>query len=173
MPLAPPTSAPVRDRTHRPIVPPDPAVRERSSPRPPTPARIRKPRRTTRFVRWVAEARSHRVICLVVGIWILNGFDLMFTILSHQQGMLHEQNPLARHMLQYGTASVALFKIGLVLIGSYPLLRFRRARITELAALLILTSYAFLSIHWSMCYEQYSLSATTGFVTVPDPQQGG
>ncbi len=44
---------------------------------------------------WVAEARSHRVICLVLGIWLLNGFDLAFTILSHEQGVLHEENPVA------------------------------------------------------------------------------
>jgi hypothetical protein len=113
-----------------------------------------------RFFNWVAEARSHRVICLVLGIWLINGFDLAFTIISHEQGMLHEENPLARHMLQHGTASIMLYKIGLVLIGSYPLLRFRTARITELGAYVILVAYAILAIHWSTCYEFFSLTAT-------------
>jgi hypothetical protein len=97
---------------------------------------------------------------LVFGIWLLNGFDLTFTVLSHQQGVLHEENPLARHMLQYGTTSIVLYKIGLVLIGSYPLLRFRRARITELGTYVILAAYAFLAIHWATCYELYAVSAT-------------
>ena len=110
---------------------------------------------------WIAEARSHRVICLILGIWLLNGFDLTFTILSHEQGMLHEENPLARHMLQYGTTSIILYKLGLVLIGSYPLLRFRRARITELGAYTILVAYALLAIHWSSCYELYAVTATS------------
>jgi len=114
----------------------------------------------TRFLHWAADARSHRVICLVLGIWLLNAFDLTFTVLSHQQGVLHEGNPLARHMLQSGTSSIVLYKIGLVLIGSYPLLRFRRARITELGTYVILAAYAFLSIHWATCYELYATTAT-------------
>ncbi len=114
-----------------------------------------------RFVHWAVDARSHRVICLLLGIWLLNGFDLTFTILSHKHGMLQEQNPVARHMLQHGTASIVLFKIGLVLIGSYPLLRFRRARITELGSYVILAAYAFLAFRWSTCFELYA-------ATVPD-----
>ncbi len=119
------------------------------------------PRRwSARVINWIVEARSHRVICLVLGIWLLNGFDLAFTILSHDQGMLHEENPLARHMLAYGTTSIVLFKIGLVLTGSYPLLRFRTARITEMGAFVILLAYAVLALHWSECYDLYSSTAT-------------
>ena len=117
-------------------------------------------RRSARVIEWIVEARSHRVICLVLGIWLLNGFDLAFTILSHDQGMLHEENPLARHMLAYGTASIVLFKIGFVLIGTYPLLRFRTARITEMGSFVILFAYAFLAVHWSQCYDLYSFTAT-------------
>lgn len=109
---------------------------------------------------WAVEARSHRVICLVLGIWLLNGFDLALTILAYQLGVLQEENPLAMHLLEQGTASIVLFKIGLVLVGSYPLLRFRTARITELAAYLILASYALLAVHWSTCYELYAISVT-------------
>jgi hypothetical protein len=113
-----------------------------------------------RLVHWVAEARSHRVICLVLGIWLLNGFDLAFTILAHDHGILNEENPLARHMLKNGTMSVVLFKIGLVLIGSYPLLRFRRARITELGSYVIIVAYAFLAFRWSMCFDLYAATVT-------------
>ena len=113
-----------------------------------------------RLIHWVAEARSHRVICLVLGIWLLNGFDLTFTILSHEQGVLLEENPLARHMLQYGTTSIVLYKIGMVLIGSYPLLRFRRARITELGTYVILAAYTLLALHWATCFELYATTMT-------------
>lgn len=105
---------------------------------------------------WVANARSHRVICVVLGIWMLNAFDLIFTLLSHRHGLLHEENPIARLVLGNGTLSIVLFKVGLVLIGSYPLLRFRRVRLAELAAYLILASYALLAIRWSTCFELYS-----------------
>jgi hypothetical protein len=107
----------------------------------------------------MAEARSHRVICLVLGVWLLNGFDLAFTILAHQHGLLHEENPLARRMLSHGTTSIVLFKIGLVLIGSYPILRFRMRRISELAAVLVLAAYVMLAIRWSTCVDLYSAAA--------------
>lgn len=116
----------------------------------------------TRFIRWVVGARSHRVLCIVFGIWLINAFDLTFTILSHENGMLDEKNPVARHVLQQGTLSVVLFKIGLVLVGSYPLLRFRRARITELGALVVFVAYAALAFHWFDCLELYSM-------TISDP----
>jgi hypothetical protein len=114
----------------------------------------------TRLIHWVAEARSHRVICLVLGIWLLNGFDLTFTILSHEQGLLLEENPLARHMLQYGTASIVLYKIGMVLIGSYPLLRFRRARITELGTYVIFAAYTLLAFRWGTCFKLFTATMT-------------
>jgi len=113
----------------------------------------------TRLITWVVEARSHRVICLVLGIWLFNGFDLAFTILSHDRGLLHEENPLARHMLTYGTASIVLYKVGLVLVGSYPLLRFRAARITELGSFVILIAYGLLAVHWAECYNLYEFTA--------------
>jgi hypothetical protein len=110
------------------------------------------------LVEWAVEARAHRVVLLVLGIWLLNAFDLVFTILSHQNGMLDEENPVARYILGYGTSSVILFKIGLVMIGSYPLLRFRRARITELGSIVILVAYAVLALHWSECFELYHIT---------------
>jgi len=113
-----------------------------------------------RFVNWIAEARSHRVICLVIGIWLFNVFDLALTLLAHQQGLLDEENPLARHMLENGTPSIVLFKVGLLMIGTYPLLRFRRARVTELGSYVILVAYALLAVHWRECYELYTITAT-------------
>lgn len=117
---------------------------------------------SARLLQWAVEARSHRVICLVLGTWMLNGFDLVFTILSHEQGLLHEANPLARQLLSYGTPSIILFKVGLVLIGSYPLLRYRTARVTEMAAFLILAAYVVLAIRWSICYELYAATPPDG-----------
>ncbi|MEK6799796.1 MAG: DUF5658 family protein [Planctomycetota bacterium] len=111
---------------------------------------------------WIVDARAHRVILLVLGIWLLNAFDLIFTILSHQQGMLDEENPIARWILRLGIPSVVLFKTGLVMIGSYPLLRFRSARVTELGTLVILLAYAMLAVHWSECVELYSVTISHG-----------
>ncbi len=108
-----------------------------------------------RLLDWVAESRSHRVICIVCGILLLNAFDLTLTMVSHEQGVLHEQNPVARQLLRSGPSSIILYKVGLVVIGCYPLLRFRRARITELASIVIMLAYVILAIRWSVCYELF------------------
>ena len=63
------------------------------------------------------------MILLVLCIWLLNAFDLAFTVYAHQQGVLHEANPVARGMLEGGTVVIMLYKVGMVLIGSYPLMR--------------------------------------------------
>ena len=111
-----------------------------------------------RFVHWAAESRAHRVIVIVVAIWLLNAFDLALTLLSHEQGFLQEQNPVARHVLQFGAPSIILYKVLLVFIGSYPLLKFRAARITELGALVVALVYAVLAVRWSLCYEFYAVA---------------
>ena len=128
--------------------------------------------RWTRAVNWFVEGRSHRVICLLLGIWLLNAFDLAFTVLAQQQGMLVEQNPIAREVLNLGPVSVMLFKVGLVLIGTYPLLRFRTARIAELAAVTVLVAYASLAIHWAECIELYTLTLSSP-VSLTDIEMAG
>ena len=112
------------------------------------------------FLEWVAASRAHRVIVLVLAIWLLNAFDLTLTIMSHKHGLLDEQNPVAREMLKAGVLPIMLYKVGMVLMGSYPLLRFRRHRICELGALVVLAAYALLAVRWSTCYELYSLTAS-------------
>lgn len=118
--------------------------------------------RFARLVDSAVKARAHRVILLVCAIWLLNGFDLALTVIANNQGLLQEGNPVARYMLRLGTPSIVLFKIGLVLIGSYPLLRYRRARITEIGTFIILIAYALLAVHWSECYEIYTVVACDG-----------
>ncbi len=114
----------------------------------------------THVVAWFVGARSHRVLCLIAGIWLLNGFDLALTIMAHQQGLLSELNPLARRLLVDGPVWITLYKVGLVLIGTYPLIRFRTSRIAEMGALCVLLVYALLAVHWNTCYELYTLAHT-------------
>lgn len=119
----------------------------------------------------LAGSRPYRVLCLVAGIWLLNAFDLSLTALSHKQGFLHEQNPFARHMLGYGLLSVVLYKVGLVLIGSYPLVKFRTTRIAEMGALVVLIAYASVAIRWSQCYDWYALAISPTSHSVVDTAQ--
>lgn len=113
------------------------------------------PHPTQRFARWFVEARAHRVICLVLGVWLINIFDLTLTVIAHRQGILVEQNPLARRLLQDGVMSIILYKVGMVCIGSYPLLRFRTTRIVEIGAVVVLLAYALVAFRWHSCYDVY------------------
>jgi len=111
----------------------------------------------------LAAGRAHRVICFIACIWVLNGFDLALTALAHRHGLLLEQNPVAHHLLEQGLPLLALYKLGLVALGSYPLVRFRRTGVSEAGAAVVLLLYAFVAVRWSACLDMYTVSTTARF----------
>ena len=111
---------------------------------------------------WMGAARARRVIVLLVGVWILNAFDLALTIHAHADGMLHEGNPIARAVLPYGPAAVFLFKAGIVTAASYVLYRYRHRWCSELASAFGLFAYAGVAIQWKLCYEMYDIALSPG-----------
>ena len=114
-----------------------------------------------RLLVWITDTRSHRVVCLVAALWVLSAFDLFLTIMASQQGLLHELNPVAAKLLADGDTFLVLYKFGLLALASYPLLKFRRERIVELGALLVLVVYAMLAVHWQACYDVYAQTGIT------------
>jgi len=113
-----------------------------------------------RAVEWLARSRSHRVLCLLFGLWTINAFDLVLTVLSNDFGLLHESNPIAARILPHGTEAIILYKCTLVAIGSYPLVRYRNYPVAELAAASLLIVYSMVAVQWKMCYDFYSITAT-------------
>jgi hypothetical protein len=109
---------------------------------------------------WLVGARSHRVICILVGLWVINIFDLVLTTLAYRQGLLHELNPIARKLLPLGPVVLAVFKAFLVGGSSVVLVRYRSRLIAEITAAAALVVYAAVAVRWRICYELYSLSAT-------------
>jgi hypothetical protein len=109
---------------------------------------------------WIAEARSHRVLCFLVGLWLINLFDLALTLISHRQGLLQEANPVAAFMLTYGADAVCFFKCVLVVVGSAILYHYRRRLVAEFSAATLLVVYALVAVQWKWCYELYELSHT-------------
>ena len=91
--------------------------------------------------------RGRRVVCLLVLLWVLNFFDLAYTIHAHQTGMFYELNPVARGLLDSPWALTG-FKCVAVAIGSVILILLRRHRLTELAAWLLCLAYMSLAIRW-------------------------
>ena len=110
---------------------------------------------------WLAKSRGHRVLCLVLGLWTVNLFDLVLTLTAHRQGLLHEANPIAAVLLSRGPQAVCLFKFCLVAAGSIILIRYRRHLSAELAAGSLLAVYALVAVQWKWCYELYVLAHTS------------
>jgi len=111
-------------------------------------------------IRWVTASRAHRVICILAGLWLINIFDLMLTLLAHAQGVLDESNPIARFILPLGPIAVGVFKLGLVGGSSVVLIRYRRRLISEATAAAMFLIYAGVAVRWKLCYEMYALSTT-------------
>ncbi|MHC4093476.1 MAG: DUF5658 family protein, partial [Planctomycetota bacterium] len=94
--------------------------------------------------RWLdalVASRARRVLCMLSGLWLINLFDLVLTLLAHAQGMLDESNPIARRLLPLGPEVVAAFKLLLVGGSSAVLIRFRTRFIAEISAALMLLLY--------------------------------
>ncbi len=110
-------------------------------------------RRAAQLVR----IRTRRVILFALGICLVSGFDLAFTILACRQGILDEYNPVARFVLQHGTAWLILYKMGLVAVGCAIIAWFRRAAIAEVAAFFVWATYVTLGVWWSEWYRFFDL----------------
>ena len=110
--------------------------------------------------RWVVKARSHRVLCLLAGLWVINLFDLILTLISYQQGLLQEANPVAAFILARGPKAVCFYKAVLVFGGSAILIHYRRRLVAEFTAAALLVVYALVAVQWKWCYELYELMHT-------------
>ncbi|HRX87622.1 MAG TPA: DUF5658 family protein [Phycisphaerae bacterium] len=112
-----------------------------------------------RALQRVTAGRSRRVVMLLAGVWLINIFDLTLTLLASADGVLHEENPIARALL-HNPAALLAFKLSLVAAATTVLFNFRRFRCAEIACTLALFIYAGVAIQWRLCYEMYDLAHT-------------
>lgn len=122
------------------------------------PPRLGRRRLWRRAVLWFVNSRAHRVCCMLVGLWIFNLFDLLLTLIAHQQGLLDEANPIARTLLPLGPEALTAFKIGLVGTASVVLFHYRRHMLCEFTATAMVIVYALVAVRWRFCYELYFLT---------------
>ena len=106
--------------------------------------------------------RGRRVLYLLVGVWILNAFDLSLTLRAQADGMLHERNPLARAILSFGAPAIFAFNAAAVAGATCVLYRLRSHRCAEVASVLVLFAYVGVACQWMLCYEMYELSHVGG-----------
>ncbi len=111
-----------------------------------------------RFIDWVVAARSHRVICLLCGVWTISVFDLVLTVSAHHQGLLHESNPIAARILPFGPLALVVFKLATVAFASTVMLVNRTRFLSEVSAAGVLLVYSIVAVQWRLCYELYMLT---------------
>lgn len=91
--------------------------------------------------------RARRVILILILIWILNFFDLLFTLLAHRIGGFKELNPMVRDLVD-STDGLILYKLATLLAGSTIILAFRRHRVTEVGCWGLAAVYTALAFLW-------------------------
>jgi len=79
---------------------------------------------------------------LLVALWVLNIADLALTSYGIWLGFATEANGVMRYFLHQGTATAAVFKIGLITVGVLLLWRLRRYRSALFAAILLTGVFA-------------------------------
>jgi len=100
------------------------------------------------------SSRTRRLVWLLVAAWMINLFDLVFTLMAHQQGLLTELNPLAAWVIPYGPAALAAYKITLLGLGTALLWSGRRLPMAEQGTWLYVLVCVVLSLHWYQLYRE-------------------
>lgn len=95
--------------------------------------------------------RELRVLIVLSVVWVLNLFDLSYTLLEADGKHFRELNPVAAYLLDHPHALV-LYKFSLVTIGSVILLTHRRLRIVEVSSLFVLAAYVYVAVRWTVYF---------------------
>lgn len=101
-----------------------------------------------RILRDYRLTRPRRVLFVLAAVWVLNIFDLGFTMVAHVHGHFTELNPIAAGMLSGPWYHVAAFKFVTLAAGTIILLVLARHKVAELGSWLLLATYVFVAARW-------------------------
>jgi hypothetical protein len=104
-----------------------------------------------RSFRWLTRPR--RVLLVLSAVWVLNIFDLGYTLLESLHNGFIELNPLAARLVGESPAALVGYKAALIAISSAILLVFRRQRVVELGCWFLLAVYLQVAVCWAFYYE--------------------
>ena len=93
------------------------------------------------------SGRARRVVLLLILLWVLNLFDLAFTIMATEIGNFQELNPFARDLL-HAPAALAMYKLTLMLFATIIFLRFYHRRLTEVVCWGLAGVFTCLAVVW-------------------------
>ena len=98
--------------------------------------------------------RPRRVLAMLIILWLLNIFDLLFTLMAHELGGFLEVNPVARVFLATGLLNnLVAYKVTLCLFGSLLLFRVRFHPFSEYGCWVGLVVYGYVSLLWLRYFQ--------------------
>jgi len=100
-------------------------------------------------------SRARRVLLMLIFLWMLNIFDLVFTMLAQKIGHFEELNPLARGLLG-SPAMLVAFKLTMLSFATCVFFILRRRVLTEVACWCVTALYVALSVVWLRYYYAHS-----------------
>lgn len=106
-------------------------------------------------------SRHGRVCLLLGGVWLLNGFDLAFTIVAYAHGSFTELNPLAASLLGGPWYLIALYKFVLLVSGTIILWKVARHSVAELASWFLLATYTYVAVRWYVYFYCMTADVTS------------
>jgi PAS domain-containing protein len=106
----------------------------------------------TRPFRWLVRPR--RILLLLSAIWIINVFDLGYTLLESLNHDFVEMNPVAAQLIGTSPEALVGYKSALLIVSSAILLANRYQRLTELGCWFLLVAYLYVGLCWAFYFEQ-------------------
>ena len=104
------------------------------------------------------------MLLLLAAVWVLNAFDLGYTMLESTRQHFVELNPVASALLKGPDHWIVAYKAGLVIGGSSILLALRRFALAEYSCWLLFGAYCYVGGLWSRYYQEL-------LITLCDPAQ--
>lgn len=118
------------------------------------------------------EARVRRLFWLLMAAWIINLFDLGFTLLAHEMQVLVELNPIAARIIPLGTVPTVIYKLTLLSAGTFLLWRHRHCRLAEHGAWAYAAVCVGLSFWWHQLYiDVEPIVNLSAMLNDPGPRQ--
>jgi hypothetical protein len=101
-------------------------------------------------VRVIDHHRPRRMVGLLAILWFLGAVDLILTYWAHRFTIFYEMNPIARALLDSEMLkSLAVFKAGMLAVGTMIFWATRRKRCSEGALWALALAYVVLMFQWS------------------------
>jgi hypothetical protein len=101
--------------------------------------------------RWLSRPR--RVLLVLAALWVINVFDLGYTLLESLYSGFIETNPVAARLIDAPPEALVAYKTALLGVSSTILLVYRRQRVSELGCWFLLAVYLYVAICWWLYYD--------------------